>query len=476
MGLPEQGQHREQTLSKLAAFKQNDLAWRNGRVFAFVFNAGNEAEELVKEAFAMYMSENALDPTTFPSTLHLEREIVRMTADLMQGDNNVVGNVTSGGTESIILAAKTARDWARAQHPEIEKPEIIMSQTAHAAFHKAAHYLDIKKVVVSFDPESYEADVDAMREAINKNTILLVASAPNYSHGIIDPVPEIAALAEEHQLLCHVDACIGGIQLAFMRQLGYDVAEFDFAVPGVTSMSVDPHKYGYSAKGSSVVLYKDKELRKYQIYANLSTTAYAIINPTVQSTKSGGPLAATWAVMNYFGQEGYRKITGEVAEAAGRIIEGINAIPDLRIEGNPDMSIFAMTSDTLNVFQLAETMHRKGWYLQPQFSKTGNRPNIHLTVSHTNVPFVDELLADLELAVAETKAQDQLDPDIVQQQVDMLLARSSPEEAADALYQLAGIEGKSLPEDMAFVNTVLNALPPDIAEHMLCEYFNDLFV
>lgn len=476
MVLPERGSSREQTLSQLAAFKVNDLAWRNGRVFAFVFNAGQEAEELVKEAYGMYMSENALDPTTFPSTLLLEREVVRMTAGLMHGGNNVVGNVTSGGTESILLAVKTARDWARAQRPEIEKPEIIMSQTAHAAFHKAAHYLGLKKVVVPFDQESYEADIEAMREAINENTILLVASAPNYSHGVVDPVAEIATLASEHDLLCHVDACIGGIQLAFMRQLGYDVPEFDFAVPGVTSMSIDPHKYGYAAKGSSVVLYKDKELRRYQIYANLSTTAYAIINPTVQSTKSGGPLAATWAVMQYFGQEGYRKIVGEVAEAARRIIEGINAIPELRIEGNPNMSIFAMTSDTLNVFQLAETMNKKGWYLQPQFSKTGNRPNIHLTVSHTNVPFIDEFLADLETAVSETKAQEQLDPEIVQQQVDMMLAGSSPDEAAEALYQLAGIEGESLPEDMAFVNTVLNALPPEIAEHMLREYFNDLFV
>lgn len=476
MVLPERGSSREQTLSQLAAFKVNDLAWRNGRVFAFVFNAGQEAEELVKEAYGMYMSENALDPTTFPSTLLLEREVVRMTAGLMHGGNNVVGNVTSGGTESILLAVKTARDWARAQRPEIEKPEIIMSQTAHAAFHKAAHYLGLKKVVVPFDQESYEADIKAMREAINENTILLVASAPNYSHGVVDPVAEIATLASEHDLLCHVDACIGGIQLAFMRQLGYDVPEFDFAVPGVTSMSIDPHKYGYAAKGSSVVLYQDKELRRYQIYANLSTTAYAIINPTVQSTKSGGPLAATWAVMQYFGQEGYRKIVGEVAEAARRIIEGINAIPELRIEGNPNMSIFAMTSDTLNVFQLAETMNKKGWYLQPQFSKTGNRPNIHLTVSHTNVPFIDEFLADLETAVSETKAQEQLDPEIVQQQVDMMLAGSSPDEAAEALYQLAGIEGESLPEDMAFVNTVLNALPPEIAEHMLREYFNDLFV
>jgi sphinganine-1-phosphate aldolase len=476
MGIPEKGQSREKILTQLASFKEKDLAWQNGRVFSFVFSAGREAEELVKEAYGMFMAENALDPTTFPSTLQLEREIVRMTAELMGGDEDIVGNVTSGGTESIILAVKTARDWARVKHPQIKEPEIVLSQTAHAAFHKAAHYLDIKKVMVPFDQEAFTANVSAMAEAINENTILLVASAPNYSHGVVDPVREIAALAKEHKVLCHVDACIGGIQLAFMRQLGYEVPDFDFTLPGVTSMSVDPHKYGYSAKGSSVVLYRDKELRRHQIYANLSTTAYAIINPTIQSTKSGGPLAATWAVMNFFGQEGYRKLVGDVSEGAWRIIDHINDHPDLRIEGSPAMSIFALTSDTLNVFQLADTMRQMGWYLQPQFSKGSNRPNIHITVSFTNVPFVDEFLNDLNTAVEQTKALEQLDPKIVQQQVNMLLAGKSTEEAAEALYQLAGIEGESLPEDMALVNTILNALPPSIAEHLLREYFNDLYV
>ncbi|MFN2276916.1 MAG: pyridoxal phosphate-dependent decarboxylase family protein [Candidatus Promineifilaceae bacterium] len=476
MGLAEEGQGAKQILAQLAAFKADDVAWRNGRVFAFVFNAGQDAEALVKQAQAMYLSENALDPTSFPSTLRLEREIVRLTAGLMQGDSQVVGNVTSGGTESIMLAVKTARDWARAQRPQIKEPEMILCHTAHAAFHKAAHYLGLKPVIVPFEPDTYKADVEAMREAINENTILLVASAPNYSHGIVDPVPRIAALAANNNLLCHVDACIGGIQLAFMRRLGYEVPPFDFAVPGVTSLSVDPHKYGYSAKGSSVILYRDRALRRYQIYANLSTTAYAIVNPTIQSTKSGGPLAATWAIMHYFGQEGYRKIAGEVIEAARKMMDGIRAMPDLRIEGRPDMSLFAFSSDTLNVYQLAEVMRQKGWYLQPQFSKAGGRPNLHLTVSHSNVPFVDEFLADLAAAVAETKRLEHLDPQTVREQVSALLQGLTTAEAAQALYQLAGMEDGELPEDMAFVNTVLDALPPPIAEYMLREFFNDLYV
>ena len=182
MNIPQAGNSREQILSKLQSFKDNDLAWRDGRVFAYTFNAGSEVEDLVKEAFSMYLSENALDPTTFPSTLQLERDIVRMTAGLMRGNEQVVGNFTTGGTESIILAVKTARDWAKINRPSIKTPEIILCQTAHAAFHKAAHYLGLKKVIIPFD-ENFRADVEEMKAAINENTIILVASAPNYSHG-----------------------------------------------------------------------------------------------------------------------------------------------------------------------------------------------------------------------------------------------------------------------------------------------------
>ena len=418
-----------------------------------------------------------MDPTTFPSTMQMERQVVRITAELLQGDQEVVGHVTTGGTESIMLAVKTARDWARKNRPEIKEPEMILSRTDHAAFHKAAHYLGVKLVLVPFDEESYQTDVEAMRKAINENTILLVASAPNYSHGVIDPVPEIAALAMENDLLCHVDACIGGFHLAFMRQIGYPVPPFDFSVPGVTSMSADMHKYGYAAKGSSVILHRNKELRRYQIYANLSTTAYSIVNPTLLSTKSGGPLAASWAILHYLGQNGYREIVQKTMEATEKISTGIHALDDLRILGKPDMCIFALESDTINVFQLADVMKNKGWYLQPQFSKTTSlRPNIHITVTLSTVPHVDVFLQDLEQAIEEVKALPPLDVTIVKQQIDALLQAMPEDEIATAFYQLAGIEGSELPGEMAFINTVLNILPPKIAEEMLLTYFNDLYV
>ena len=331
--------------------------------------------------------------------------------------------------------------------------------------------------MVDFDETTYKADVEAMRAAVNDNTILLIASAPNYSHGIVDPVLEIAAMAAERGILCHVDACIGGFQLAFMRQLGFEVPPFDFAVPGVTSVSADLHKYGYAAKGASILLHRDKELRRFQIYANLSTTAYAITNTTLPSTKSGGPLAAAWAILHYLGREGYLKIVAEVTAATERLLEGINKIPDLAVLGQPDMCIFAIEAETVNAFQLADVMKQKGWYLQPQFSKSSSlRPNIHLTITQATVPHIDTLLTDLEAAVAETRQLPVLDTAVVKEQVDSLLGSLSVDEAAQALYQLAGIEGSKLPEDTAFINTVLNVLPPPVAEQLLVDYFNDLYV
>ena len=386
-----------------------------------------------------------------------------------------VGNVSTGGTESIMLAVKTARDWAKAEKG-ITEPEMVLCQTGHAAFHKAAHYLGIKMHVVPFQPETYQADLDAMADAINENTILLVASAPCYSHGVMDDVPAIAALAQKHHILCHVDACIGGFQLSFMRLLGYEVPPFDFTVPGVTSISIDVHKYGYSAKGASVILYRSKEIRRHQIFSCLSTTAYAIINPTVLSTKSGGPLAGAWAVLNYLGEEGYLRITKAVAEATQALIDGINAIPDLYVLGQPAMCIFALESDTVNVFQLADVMRTKGWYLQPQFSSDPLHPNIHITVNQSTVPHVADFLQDLIEGVEETKQLEQLDMAFVKMQIDNLLGGLPPEEIASSLYQLAGISGSELPEDTAFINAVLNVLPKPIAENLLLEYFNDLYV
>ncbi len=475
MNIPPVGKSPDEILQTLSAFKQHDLSWRDGRVLAYVYDAGRDAEAIVKEAFTMYLSENALDPTTFPSTLQMERDVVRMTANLLHGDENVVGNVSTGGTESIMLAVKTARDRAKAEKG-ITAPEMVLCQTTHAAFHKAAHYLGVKLVVVPFDEATYQVDVSAMEAAINENTILLVASAPCYSHGVMDDVTAVSRLAQQHNILCHVDACIGGFQLAFMRQLGYDVPDFDFTVPGVTSISIDVHKYGYAAKGASVILYRNKNIRRHQIFSCLSTTAYAIINPTVLSTKSGGPLAGAWAILNYLGTEGYQRIVREVTEATNKLIAGINEIEGLHVLGNPAMCIFALESDSVNVFQLADVMRKKGWLLQPQFSADPLRPNIHITINQSTVPHVDDLLQDLAEGVAETKEMEMLDTAVIKEQIDMLIGTLPPEELAVSLYQLAGIEGSELPEDTAFINTVLNVLPKPIAEQLLLEYFNDLYV
>jgi len=475
MRIPRRGRSKEEILAALREVKGRDLDWRSGRVWAYVYNAGDEVQEVVNEAYLMYLGENALDPTVFPSLLRLETEVVRMLADLLRGDERVVGNVTTGGTESILLAVKAARDKARAERPEITAPEMVLPMTAHGAFHKAAHYFGVKPVVVPFDPHTFQADVEAMREAITENTVLLVASAPCYSQGVVDPIREIGAVAQEEGLPFHVDACVGGIHLSFMRKMGYPVRDFDFAVPGVTSISVDMHKYGYAAKGCSAILYRDRSLRRYQIYACAGTTAYALVNPTVLSTRSGAPLAAAWAILNYLGEEGYERIVRVVQEATQRLIDGINRIDGLRVLGEPDMCLFSFTADTVNVFQLADEMRRRGWYLQPQFSTPLSPRNLHISVNYGTVPAVDGLLEDLREAVEVVKGFPHLDTESIRAVASTLAEEATPEMFA-RLAEMAGIRGSDLPEDMALVHEVIDALPPEVVDRLLVEYFNDLYV
>ena len=475
MHIPKQGLSKEEVLSALQQYKARDMDWKSGRVWAYVYDPGEEVADTIKQAYTMFLTENALDPTVFPSLLKLETDIVRMVANLLRGDEKVVGHVTSGGTESILLAVKTARDKARAEKPHIKTPEIVLPQTAHASFHKAAHYFGLKPVVTPFDPLSFRADVSAMRSAISENTILLVGSAPCYSQGVVDPIEEIGELALEKGLLFHVDGCVGGIHLSFMRKLGYSVPEFDFTVPGVTSISADLHKYGYAAKGASVVLYRDKSLRRYQIYASTDTTAYTLINPTVLSSKSGGPLAGAWAILNYLGEEGYLRIVKEVQDATWRLVEGINAIPGLRVLGKPDMCMFSFASDEINVYQLADEMKKHGWYLQGQFSTPHSPRNLHVSVNYGTSGQVDAFLKDLRDCVEKVRQSPPLDSDFVRAVVSSLLENPSPE-AMGNLWAMAGIQGSELPDEMAFINEFLDALPDEYANLLLIEYFNDLYV
>jgi len=473
--IPPRGMTRDELLQNMEAYRAGDMNWRDGRTWAYVYDPGPEAEEVIKQAYMMFLTENALDPTVFPSALRFENELVAMAAAHLNGDNEVVGNFTSGGTESIMLAVKTARDYFRARQPEVREPEIVLPVTAHAAFHKAAHYLCLKPVLVPVDPETFRADAEAVRRAITPNTILLVGSAVSYAHGVVDPIRELGQLALEHGLLLHVDACMGGFLLPYFRRLGAQVPDFDFRVPGVTSVSMDFHKYAFAAKGASVILYRNKELRRHQIYTCAQWTGYTVINPTIQSTKSAGPLAAAWAVLHFIGDDGYLEIARQVLDATRRIADAIDQMKDLRLLGRPDMNLVAFTSDTVSVFHIVDEMKARAWYVQPQLGSHSSKENIHLSVNPASVKWVDALLADLRVCVERAKTMESGDlASVVRDAFSSIDPASLTEESFSQMLGMAGIQGFSLPQRMAGINEILNALPAGLREKLLTEFMNEL--
>jgi glutamate/tyrosine decarboxylase-like PLP-dependent enzyme len=478
MKIPDKGLKKDDIFKALKSFKGEDPDWKSGRVLGYIYYPGDKAQDVIDEAYTMYLTENALDPTTFPSTLRLENEVVGMVANLLRGDENVVGNFTSGGTESLILAVKTARDYARATRPHIKEPEMVLPVTAHASFYKAAHYLNIKPVITPVHDGSFLADVDAMRAAITDNTILLVGSAPGYAHGVVDPIADIANLALEKDLLCHVDGCVGGIHLSYMRKLGFDVPGFDFTVPGVTSISADLHKYGYAAKGASVVLYRNKELRKHQFFACSRWTGYTIINAAVTSAKTAGPMAAAWAVMNYLGDEGYMKIVREVMEATRMVVDGINRIDGVQVLGEPNMCMFSFTStsDKINVYHLVDVLKKMGWYLQPQFKRANSPANLHISMSRSTVHQAGAFLKDFEETIEELKQEEISDEARdLQAELDKLSIKFD-DETFFKLASMAGVTGTELPDKMETINQIMEVLPYDVSEWILIEFLNNLMV
>jgi glutamate/tyrosine decarboxylase-like PLP-dependent enzyme len=378
--------------------REHDAKWHEGRAWSLVFHAGDEVAELLKEAHTLFFSENGLNPTAFPSLRQFETEVVAMTASLLGGNDETAGNMTTGGTESILMAVKTARDWARAERPAITTPEMVLPRSAHPAFHKAGHYFGVKPVVTSVGPD-LRADVAATEAAISPNTILVVGSAPSYPHGVVDPIADLARLAQEKGLLCHVDACVGGFMLPFVRKLGYPVPDFDFWLPGVTSISADLHKYGYAVKGASVILYRNHALRRHQFHVYTDWPGGIYASPSMAGTRPGGAIAAAWAIMNYLGEEGYLALASGVMKTTVKLKDGIRAIPELKILGEPVMSILAIASDRLNVFEVGDEMGQRGWSLDRQQFPS----SLHVTVTPAHAPVADRFLADLRDAVEQVK-------------------------------------------------------------------------
>jgi glutamate/tyrosine decarboxylase-like PLP-dependent enzyme len=394
---PQKGTDGEEVLAALRLLKSGDSDYKHGRMFSLIFNAGTDVAMVAEEAYTAFVVENALSPFAFPSLLKMETEVAAMMADLLHGDENTVGNMTSGGSESIMVAVKAARDYARAKKSYIAQPELLIPLSAHPAFNKAAHYLGLKTIIVPTDKKTLSADITAMRQAITENTIMMVGSAPSYPHGIIDPLADLAEIAAQKGIWMHVDACVGGLKLPFVEKLGYPIPAFDFRIPGVCSISADIHKYGFTPKGASVILYRNPEFRQYQIFAYADWPGGVYATPNVLGSRCGGPIASGWATIKYLGLKGYMKLAQKSMEATRQMIEGIEAIPELYVLGKPPATVFAIGSDVLNVFALGEKMKELRWYIDSQHLP----PCLHMTISPVHATIVEPFLADLRAAVKE---------------------------------------------------------------------------
>lgn len=467
------GWSRERILAHLEALRSHDLPAHGGRTLAYVYDSGlADADAVGLEALAMFAASNGLDPTAFPSLLRMENDLVGWAGRLLDAPTGFVGSATSGGTESLLLTVLAARE----SRPDVAAPSMVLPTTAHAAFHKAAHYFGVRPVLVDVDPVTYRADPDAMAAAIDDTTVLVVASAPSYAHGVVDSVPQIAAAAASRGVRCHVDACVGGWVLPYLD----DAPPWTFAVDGVTSISVDLHKYAYTPKGVSLLLHRDPGLRRPQYFASASWPGYTMLNSTVQSTKSGGPLAAAWAVVHHIGDDGYRRLVAQAREATLALADAVATIPGLSVVVAPDATLLTLaTDDSCDVFTLADEMLARGWFVQPQMAFRSMPATLHITLSAATAPSVPEFTAALRESVdaARTAGLVQVTP-----QLAAMAATLDPatldDAAFDGLLQVAGLAGAdgdlALPERMAPVNALLDVAPPRLREALLLAFLDRL--
>ncbi len=405
--LTQSGRPVDDVIADLVAKRTDDVRWEDGRTFGMIYDGGPGVREVAERAASLYLHENALNTVAFPSLGAIQAEVVGWTASLLHGPDTASGFLTSGGTESILCAVKAARERAKAERG-ITAPEMIVAESAHAAFHKAAHLFGITlhKVPVLGD---WTADVDAMAGLVNENTVLLVGSAPQYPQGVIDDIPAIAALASAADANCHVDACMGGFVLPFAEMIGRDVLPWDFRVDGVTSISADIHKLGYVPKGVSVILHRTKELRRYQTFVFDDWLGGFYASPNLQGTRSGLPMATAWAVMQHLGVDGYVDLTRTALANADAMRAGIAAVDGVRVLGDGQFHLIAMTSqaatsgdgdpEPIDMFALGDALVAKGWFHDRQTPPD----SLHSTVSNTNTGVIDDYLVALEASVAEIR-------------------------------------------------------------------------
>jgi sphinganine-1-phosphate aldolase len=404
--MPDQGRRAEEVLANMHALQARETeAWQQGYVSGAVYHGDRDHIDLLNRVYALHSQTNPLHADVWPSISKYEAEIVAMTASMLGGgpqDETICGTLSSGGTESILLAMKTYRDRARIERG-VRRPEMVVPVTAHAAFDKAAQYFGIKRVPIPVD-KSYRADVRAAARAVNRRTIVLVGSAPSFPHGMVDPIAELSELARQRGVGFHTDACLGGFILPWAAELGYPVPPFDFRLPGVTSISADTHKYGYAAKGTSVILYRGQALRRYQYFTVTDWPGGLYFSPSFAGSRPGALSAACWAAMVSLGRKGYREATGRILETAAFIKDSLRGIPELFILGDP-LWVIAFGSNTLDIYRVMDAMGRRGWRLNGL-----HRPScVHLcvTLRHAQPGVKERFVADLRQAVAEVRRDPQ---------------------------------------------------------------------
>ncbi len=449
------GSDAEEVLKKLEDYAMNDFEPHGRKMWGHIYYAGlKDVVELARKAYLTYMDKTMLDFTCFPSLLRMEREVVRAASELLNGDEGVAGNFTYGGTESIMLALKAAREKFRKEHGKDVVPEIVLPATAHPAFWKGAEYLGMRCLRAELDDE-FRADVDSLAELAGDKTAMIVGSAPNYPFGVVDDIKALSDVATEKKLWLHVDACLGGFHLPFFRELGVKVPDFDFSVEGVHSISADFHKYGLSPRGASVILYRNAKLREGQIFVMAAWPGYPLVNTAVLSTRSAGTLAAAWAVMNYLGFDGYLKLAEKTLYAKNRLIKGLTEL-GLELVGRPEGAVMAFTSEKHNLFRVSTLMAKKGWYVQsqPGSKALGFPRSLHFSVTPAHAEVVDEFLEDMKDVLPEA-------------------AGSYPDVSSFDISRLRfGNDG--LPEDSELISELIHSMPPEVVESVFKYVINEL--
>ncbi|KQR16186.1 aminotransferase class V-fold PLP-dependent enzyme [Cellulomonas sp. Leaf334] len=452
------GRPTDDVLADLVALRAADPPTHGGRVLSYVYDPGRpDLDEVAAQAVRLFLPVNGLDPTTFTSVAALERRIVAFARDVLHGDEGTVGSVTSGGTESCMLAVKSARDLWRATDPgrTHARPTLVLPTTAHPAFHKAAHYLDLDVVPVPVDPVTGTPSAADVLAVVDERTALVVVSAPSYPFGVVDPVAQVAAGAAERGVACHVDACVGGWVLPWWG----DVDEpWDLAVPGVTSISADLHKFGYAPKGASVVLYRARERHHAQYFATTAWPGYPVVNPTMLGSRGAGSMAAAWAVLEVLGTDGFAELVATTRRATGRLVEAVGAVRGLRVVGAPTGPLVALAADDalpteeqVDPFTLVDEVRRRGFLLQAQPAMVQPDGSVlprtaHLTVTAVTHRVVEELVEALAAAADAVRGRPAAAPD--------------PSLAGRVLTE-------GLPDELAGVMATLEALPGEVVHPLL---------